>query len=66
MPRPKSELTNNRRCVSIQLTPAQHEEWKRIGGQKWLRILLAQSMEGARIKSGHATIDLGKTPKEVA
>lgn len=45
MPRPKSELTNNRRCVSIQLTPAQHAEWKRVGGQQWLRNLLALSIE---------------------
>lgn len=66
MPRPKSELTNNRRCVSIQLTPVQHAEWKRIGGAKFLRILLSQSIEGARIKSGHATIDLEKTLKEPA
>lgn len=45
MPRPKSELTKNRRFVGVYMTPEQHAEWKRIGGQEWLRILLALSIE---------------------
>jgi hypothetical protein len=43
MPRPASELTKNRRCVGAHLTPEQYAEWKRIGGQKWLREFLSSS-----------------------
>lgn len=43
MPRPKSELTKNRRFVGIHLTPQELVEWKRLGGQKWIRGVLKAS-----------------------
>ena len=51
MPRPRSELTKNRRCVGAHLTPEQYKEWKLIGGQQWLRVVLALSIK-AREKDG--------------
>ena len=45
MPREKSELTKNRRFVGMHMTPEQHTEWKRLGAQKWLRTMLALSIE---------------------
>jgi hypothetical protein len=49
MPRPASELTKNRRCVGAHLTPEQYAEWKRIGGQKWLREFLSSSAMFGRV-----------------
>jgi hypothetical protein len=48
MPREKSELTKNRRFVGMHMTPEQHAEWKRLGAQKWLRILLELSIEQSK------------------
>ena len=45
MPRPKSELTKNRRYVGLYLTPDQHKEWKRLGAQVFARALLDASIE---------------------
>ena len=43
--RPKSELTGMQCTVSIRLTPVLKEEYTRLGNAKWLRRLLAQSIE---------------------
>jgi len=43
--RPKSELTGIQCTVSIRLTPVLKEEYTRLGNAKWLRKLLAQSIE---------------------
>jgi len=51
MPRPASELTKNRRAVTVHMTPEQHEEWKRIGAQQWMRALLALSIEQRKKES---------------
>lgn len=48
MPRQKSEITGNVINTGIRLTPAQHSEYKRLGGAAWLRKLLAQSIEQRR------------------
>ena len=45
MPRQKSELTNDSKHVGVRLTKSQYEEWKRLGGAKWLRLTLARSLE---------------------
>lgn len=45
MPRPKSELTDNRRMVGIYLVPSQYAEWRRLGAQKWLRAFLSNSIK---------------------
>ena len=43
--RPKSEITGIQCTVSIRLTPALKDEYKRLGNAKWLRKLLATSLE---------------------
>jgi hypothetical protein len=48
MPRPKSELTSVARTVGVRLIPAHHAEWTRLGGPKWLRQILAQSLKEKR------------------
>jgi len=45
MPRPKSELTDDNVHVSVRLTRKMYEEWKRVGGQVWLRRMLANSLQ---------------------
>jgi len=40
MPRPKSELTQSGRAIGIRLTEWEYQEWKKIGGAKWLRGVL--------------------------
>ena len=45
MPRPKSELTSVAKYVGVRLIPAHYEEWKRLGGAKWLRQILSQSIK---------------------
>jgi hypothetical protein len=45
MPRPKSELTSVAKNVGVRLIPAHHAEWKRLGGAKWLRQMLSQSIK---------------------
>jgi hypothetical protein len=44
MPRPKSEMTSVARTVSARLIPAHLAEWHRLGGIKWLRQQLSESM----------------------
>jgi len=48
MPRPKSELTSVARHVGVRLIPAHYAEWKRLGGPKWLRQILSQSIKEKR------------------
>ena len=43
--RPKSDITGIQCSVSIRLTPVLKEEYNRLGNAKWLRRLLAQSIE---------------------
>jgi hypothetical protein len=40
MPRPKSELTKSGRAIGVRLTEWEYQEWKKIGGVKWLRGVL--------------------------
>jgi len=48
MPRPKSELTDVAKNVAVRLIPAHYAEWKRLGGAKWLRQMLSQSIKEKR------------------
>jgi hypothetical protein len=48
MPRPKSELTDVARQIGVRLIPARHAEWNRLGGAKWLRQMLSQSIKEKR------------------
>jgi hypothetical protein len=43
MPRPKSEITDSSKMVGIRLTEWQLIEFKKLGGQKWLREYLLAS-----------------------
>jgi hypothetical protein len=45
MPRPKSELTSVAKNIGVRLIPAHYEEWKKLGGPKWLRQLLSKSIQ---------------------
>jgi hypothetical protein len=45
MPRPKSELTSVAKNIGVRLIPAHYEEWKKLGGPKWLRQQLAKSIQ---------------------
>jgi hypothetical protein len=58
MPRPRSELTKNRRCVGAHLTPEQYAEWKSLGGQKWLREILSTNVDIGMSKKVHELWDL--------
>lgn len=49
MTRPKSEITGVQCTVCIRLTPSLRDEYKRLGDAKWLRKLLAQSIEQERL-----------------
>ena len=48
MPRPKSELTSVTKNVGVRLIPAHYAEWTRLGGAKWLRQMLSQSIKEKR------------------
>jgi hypothetical protein len=43
MPRPKTELTKSGRAIGVRLTEWEFQEWKKLGGPKWLRALLRES-----------------------
>jgi hypothetical protein len=43
VPRPKSELTENSKTIGVRLTEWQYQEWKKLGGPKWLRQQLMDS-----------------------
>ena len=45
MPRPKTELTGNNVTISVRLTPLMYAEWKRVGGQAWMRRMLSISIQ---------------------
>jgi hypothetical protein len=45
VPRPKSELTKSGKTIAVRATQSEYEEWKRMGGSKWLRKLLQQSRD---------------------
>ena len=47
MPRPKSEITKSGRTIGVRLTEWEYQEWKKLGGTKWLRAFLKES----RLKS---------------
>ena len=55
MPRPKSEMTSVARTVSARLIPAHLAEWHRLGGIKWLRQQLSESMR-EELKRQHPSI----------
>jgi hypothetical protein len=48
MPRPKSELTGVGTNIAVRLIPAHYEEWKRLGGPKWLRQELSNKIKERR------------------
>jgi len=48
MPRPKSELTSVAKNIGVRLIPAHLAEWNRLGGVKWLRQVLSQSIKEKR------------------
>jgi hypothetical protein len=51
MPRPKSEITAIKQIqVAVRVTASMKEEFKRIGGSRWLRAFLAKSIEERRQK----------------
>jgi len=45
MARPKSELTGIQCTICIRLTPSLKAEYKRLGDAKWLRKVLALSIQ---------------------
>jgi len=48
VPRPKSEMTGVAKNVGVRLIPAHYEEWKRLGGAKWLRQELSNKIKERR------------------
>jgi hypothetical protein len=45
MPRPKTEMTKSGKTIAARATLSEWNEFKRLGGIKWLRKLLADSIE---------------------
>jgi hypothetical protein len=45
MPRPKSEMTKSGKTIAVRATMSEWNEFRRLGGTKWLRQLLAKSIE---------------------
>ena len=45
MPRPKSEMTKSGKTIAVRATLSEWNEFKRLGGTKWLRQFLADSIE---------------------
>ena len=43
MPRPKSELTKSGKAIGVRVAEWEYQEWKKLGGTKWLRALLKES-----------------------
>jgi len=49
MPRPKSDLTRSGKAIGVRLAEWEYQEWKKLGGAKWLRALLKESkLKGAK------------------
>jgi hypothetical protein len=44
MPRPKSEYTKSGKTIAVRATMSEWIEWKKLGGAKWLRPILRQSI----------------------
>jgi hypothetical protein len=44
MPRPKTEMTKSGKTIAVRATLSEWNEFKRLGGIKWLRKLLAESL----------------------
>jgi len=45
MPRPKTEMTKSGKTIAARATLSEWNEFKRLGGIRWLRQLLAESIE---------------------
>jgi len=45
MPRPKTEMTKSGKTIAVRATLSEWNEFRRLGGTKWLRQLLAKSIE---------------------
>ena len=45
MPRPKTEMTKSGKTIAVRATLSEWNEFKRLGGTKWLRQFLADSIE---------------------
>tara|TARA_R110000822_G_scaffold26806_1_gene80450 strand:- start:231 stop:392 length:162 start_codon:yes stop_codon:yes gene_type:complete len=45
MPRPKTEYTKSGKTIAVRATMSEYNEFKRLGSTKWLRQLLAKSIE---------------------
>ena len=45
MPRPRTEMTKSGKTIAVRATLSEWNEFKRLGGTKWLRQLLANSIE---------------------
>jgi len=53
MPRPKSELTaTTQKRIGVRLTLWHYDEWKRLGGAKWLRQMLSESKKQRQENKG--------------
>jgi hypothetical protein len=44
MPRPKTEMTKSGKTIAVRATLTEWNEFKRLGGVKWLRPYLAKSI----------------------
>jgi hypothetical protein len=44
MPRPKTEMTKSGKTIAVRATLSEWNEFKRLGGAKWLRPYLAKSI----------------------
>jgi len=45
MPCPKTEMTKSGKTIAVRATLSEWNEFRRLGGTKWLRQLLAKSIE---------------------
>jgi hypothetical protein len=45
MPRPKSEMTKSGKTIAVRATMSEWNEFRRLGGTKWLRQLLTNSIQ---------------------
>jgi len=45
MPRPKTEMTKSGKTIAVRATMSEWNMFKQLGGTKWLRQLLATSIE---------------------
>jgi len=50
MPRPKTEMTKSGKIIAVRATLSEWNKFKRLGGAKWLRQLLADSSEKHQIE----------------